>query len=167
MFYYCGIGSRNTPTIVLNGMKLAGGQLARLDYVLRSGHAPGADQWFERGCDIIGGQKEIFIPWKGFEGSKDGIVPRFTDELMSIAENYHPAWDACSEGARKLHARNVCQILGANLDSPVDFVICWTSDGKASGGTGQAIRIAEDYDIPVYNLFGNEDLMILRGILFP
>jgi len=167
MFYYAGIGSRSAPRIILNSMKLIGGQMARLDYILRSGGAPGSDQYFELGCDILGGRKEIFIPWKGFEGNSNGIVPKFTDELMSIAESYHPAWGHCSEGARKLHARNVCQILGANLDSPVDFVICWTKDGGFSGGTGQALRIADDYSIPIYNLFGNEDLMILKDVLFP
>lgn len=46
-------------------------------------------------------------------------------------------------------------MLGPKLDSPVNFVVCWTSDGKASGGTGQALRIAADpaYAIPVFNLF--------------
>lgn len=33
------------------------------------------------------------------------------------------------------------------------FVVCWTSDGKDSGGTGQALRIARDRNIPVYNLY--------------
>ena len=36
---------------------------------------------------------------------------------------------------------------------PSNFVVCYTPDGKASGGTGQAIRIAEYYNIPIYNLF--------------
>lgn len=49
-------------------------------------------------------------------------------------------------------SRNVYQVLGPNLDDPVEFIICWTKDGKASGGTGQAIRIANDYGVPVFNL---------------
>ncbi|MBB6125422.1 DUF736 family protein [Sphingobium subterraneum] len=47
--------------------------------------------------------------------------------------------------------RNVFQVLGPVLDAPADFVLCWTADGEASGGTGQAIRIAAAHGVPVYN----------------
>jgi cell division GTPase FtsZ len=53
---------------------------------------------------------------------------------------------------RKLHARNAMIVLGKNLDDPVDFIICWTPGGTGSGGTGQALRIARAYGIPVYDL---------------
>ena len=32
------------------------------------------------------------------------------------------------------------------------FVICWTKNGKGTGGTGQAIRIAKGFGIPVFDL---------------
>ena len=51
--------------------------------------------------------------------------------------------------------RNTYQILGKNLRDPVDFVLCWTPftrKGDPKGGTSQAIRIAEAYNIPVINL---------------
>jgi hypothetical protein len=50
-------------------------------------------------------------------------------------------------------ARNCQQVLGQNLNLPVDFVVCWTKDGGKTGGTGQALRIADDLNIPIYNLF--------------
>lgn len=65
---------------------------------------------------------------------------------------FHPAWDRCSQYAKNLHARNAAIILGKGLDDPVKFVVCWTKDGKATGGTGQGIRIAESLCIPVFNL---------------
>ena len=71
---------------------------------------------------------------------------------MELAKKYHPNWPACGKLARQFHARNMHQVLGPDLKSPSDFVICWTKDGKASGGTGQAIRVAEDFNIPVFNL---------------
>lgn len=49
-------------------------------------------------------------------------------------------------------ARNTCQVLGLNLDSPVKAVICYTPGGSGSGGTGQAIRIAQAYKIPVIDM---------------
>jgi hypothetical protein len=69
-----------------------------------------------------------------------------------MAAEYHPAWDKCSQGARAMHARNVQIILGAELDRPVYFVICWTPGGKAVGRTAMGIRLSEAYGITVYNL---------------
>jgi len=66
---------------------------------------------------------------------------------MLIAEKYHPAWNKCTPGARKLHARNSFQVLGSTLDSPAEY------DGGPTGGTGQAIRIATALKIPVLNLY--------------
>jgi hypothetical protein len=75
-----------------------------------------------------------------------------SSEAFEIAKVFHPGWKFLKRGARALHARNCHQILGPNLKDPVDFVICWTKDGKATGGTGQALRIAENYSIPIWNL---------------
>ena len=52
--------------------------------------------------------------------------------------------------------RNGYQVLGYDLKTPSKFLICWTKDGKETGGTAQAMRIAKDYKIPVYNLFFEE-----------
>lgn len=47
--------------------------------------------------------------------------------------------------------RNSFQALGLNLDRPADFIVCYTDGGKLKGGTAQALRIAADYQIPVFN----------------
>ena len=61
--------------------------------------------------------------------------------------------------------RNAMQILGRWGDNPVDFVVCWTKDGKASGGTGHALRIAEYYNIPVFNLKNEGALNDLKELI--
>jgi len=155
--FYAGIGSRSTPGKILMLMRDIGVELAYDGYVLRSGHAPGADQAFEQGA---GGLAEIFLPWQNYESGtliKTGSHVSLTPPKIAyeIAADFHPAWDRLSEPVRKLHARNVQQIFGPTCDEesePVEFVICWTPDGKASGGTGQAIRVAEAFGIPVRNL---------------
>ena len=84
-------------------------------------------------------------------------------ETERIASEVHPAWDRCNEWARGMHSRNCHQILGYDLKSPVDAVICWTPDGKASGGTATAINLAEEQRIPGFNLFNNQNLHILSS----
>lgn len=155
--FYAGIGSRETPQNILLLMAWIGEKLSQRGYVLRSGGAQGADKFFA--SEVSEHLKEIFIPWKGFQEEINGIVsidlPTY-EQAKKIAESFHPAWERCSSGAKKLLTRNVYQILGRRLNEPVDFIICWTKDGKASGGTGQAIRIAENINIPVYNLKDEE-----------
>jgi hypothetical protein len=71
---------------------------------------------------------------------------------------YHPSWNILSDAATRLIARNGYQVLGESLDTPVDVIICYTPHGKAEGGTGQAIRIAQHYNIPVFNLYFKKDI---------
>lgn len=152
---YAGIGSRKTPEEILAKMTNLGYHLAKHGFTLLSGGAAGADTAFEQGCDQAAGMKEIFIPWKGFQGRTSGIIDT-SPRAMQIARTFHPAWSALTEGAKKLMARNSHQVLGMDLQSPVDFVVCWTPEdhnGVPQGGTSQAIRIAVANGIPVFNLW--------------
>ena len=85
-------------------------------------------------------------------------------ETERIASEVHPAWDRCNEWARGMHSRNCHQILGYDLQSPVDAVICWTPNGKIQGGTATAIRIALKYNIPVFNLGTKDRESVLQSI---
>lgn len=145
--YYAGIGSRETPADVMKVMRFVSEKLDDRGFTLRSGGADGADTAFGEGAT----RKEIFLPWPGFNHVSGGIVMPFNRKAYAIAEAAHPNWAACSATARKLHTRNVHQVLGADLETPSEFVLCWTKGGRGGGGTGQAIRIAKANGIPVYD----------------
>lgn len=147
---YAGIGSRETPRDVLDAFVVIGSYLAKHGYTLRSGGAQGADEAFERGCDQQNGAKEIFLPWSSFRSSTSSLVVS-APEAFSIAAKHHPRWDSLSDAAQKLLARNTHQILGWTFDSPSNFVVCWTKGGLGAGGTGQAIRVANAYGVPVFD----------------
>lgn len=161
---YAGIGSRKTPMEILSLMARIGKVLSQEGFTLRSGAAQGADSAFEsgheKGLHIKGEKpglrKEIYLPWYGYNNHKHGIVgfanKEAEEKAFSISEKYHPAWDRCTTQVRTLHARNVAQVLGYDLESPSKFIVCLTPNASGSGGTGQALRIARGYDIPVYDL---------------
>ena len=65
---YAGIGARALPESVADFFIHLGRELANDGWTLRSGAADGADAAFEKGCDISGGVKEIYLPWKEFNG---------------------------------------------------------------------------------------------------
>lgn len=157
MKYYAGIGSRKTPKDVCEFMTKLAIDLEKKGYCLRSGGAEGADQAFEDGAI----HAEIYLPWEGFRNkwSKHdsrfiGILPN-NNEAADIARQFHPRWRNLTNSAKKFHTRNVYQVLGYDLQTPVSMVICWTEDGKMRGGTAQALRIAKSKNIPIHNLFNH------------
>lgn len=152
--FYAGIGARATPPEVLSLMTRAAFALLKRGYVLRSGHATGADSAFARGA---GEAAEIFLPVPGWRASastfhKGVMGDEIWGRARAIAAAHHPAFAQLSPFVQDLHTRNVFQVLGPTLDGRSEFVLCWTADGEASGGTGLALRIAATYSVPVYNL---------------
>ncbi len=155
MRYYAGIGSRETPPGVKPMIHEVSSFLSKMGFILRSGGAPGADTMFEEACE---GEKEIYLPWKGFNRNEselfmDVISPELVLKSKEIAKKFHPNWNALTEASKKLMCRNTFQILGKDLNTPASFVVCWTQGGTINGGTGQAMRIAKDLKIPIFNLY--------------
>ena len=160
--YYAGIGSRETPEEIIKIMIQIAESLGKMGIILRSGAAEGADDAFEIGCDNVNGKKEIYLPWKGFGNSKSTLIVK-DPKAFELVEKYHPGFSRLSQGALKLQARNSHQVLGLDLNTPSDFIICYTPKGKGSGGTGQALRIAKDYSIPVFDCgLYEDDLDLLK-----
>ena len=122
--YYAGIGSRETPTEVLQLMGSIAAFLETKHFILRSGAADGADAAFERAI-VNSVNKEVYLPWYGFNNSTSHLFTS-TNEAAVIAAQVHPAWSNCSQEAKKLHTRNVPQILGMDCATPCKFVVCWT-----------------------------------------
>lgn len=157
---YTGIGSRETPQDILTKMWKWSSALAVEGYTLRSGAAPGADTSFERGCDKEKGKKEIYLPWGHFNDNPSPLY-HVCPEAMELADEiYGSSFKYLKRPVKLLMARNMYQVTGLNLDTPSDFVICWTPDGctrasertRKTGGTGQAIAYASSLKIPVFNL---------------
>ena len=170
---YAGVGSRQTPVDVCDLMRGIASTLAQRHWMLRSGHAEGADIAFEEGCMSVTGTKEIYIPWNGFHKARHGYNDAYAVhclknhlQALDMAAQTHPNWKACGDSVQMLHTRNVYQIMGMDLKTQVSMVICWTKDGNATGGTGQAVRLAERLSIPVFNLFQDDAVDKLQDFVF-
>ena len=166
--YYVGIGSKDTPDKFLIFMQNVAKYLASSNFILRSGGANGADTAFEKGCDLAKGKKQIFLPWQGFNNNPShSFVTNLTayKGALELTKKYHPKWDALSHPMQRIMTRNALQVLGPNLCQPANFILCWTPEGKVTGGTGQAMRIAKGYNIPIFN-FGNMSLKEIEREIF-
>ena len=160
MRYYTGIGSRSTPQNVAQLMSKVATYLSTIGYTLRSGGAKGADSAFEEGSM----KSEIFLPWPNFN-NKEGIIC-LHPKAIYLAKQFHPRYASLSDGAKKLMIRNSHQIFGKDMNSPSDFVICWTPSGNGSGGTGQALRIAKYYNIPIFDIGHYTNMDVARKELY-
>lgn len=154
---YAGIGSRSTPDYAMAMLTRIALRMSELDWTLRSGGADGADSAFELGAM----KREIYLPWNGFNGRIDKIGDCNWEGAKHYVTEFHPNPKALSRGAMLLMQRNTFQILGPQLDDPVDLVICWADGSKfdeelnvcdVAGGTGQAVRIAYARGIPILNI---------------
>lgn len=165
---YAGVGSRETPEDVLDVMEDIGDKLQARGWCLFSGACKGADQAFERGAfsgpfraRAFRDRYALFLPWPNYEQRNGAVYEGLASprpRAFAIAAEHHPGWDHISDGGRKMHARNVHIVLGRDCNTPVSFLVCWTPDGaidkttRRTGGTGQAIRVANTYQVPVFNL---------------
>ena len=171
MPYYTGVGSRSTPTTVLQTMEQIAASLHDRGWRLRSGGADGADQAFGRGARD---RADIYVPWRGFGHAERGarVVEladdwRLYDEHVRLLELAAPHLATLPEtrqdgtkinvqAVTKLHARNVLQVVGdtpgQHSNDPSRCLVCWTPGGREQGGTATAIRIARHLGVPVFNL---------------
>lgn len=152
--YYTGVGSRKAPKHILDVLQQTASMLEHQHTILRSGGAQGCDTAFYQG--VVDKRKaDIYVPWCGFSGFQMRECQKDTNlsqQAYDIAKYIHPAWHRCSPSAQKLHTRNIFQVLGDDLNTPSEFLVCWTPEGETVGGTATAIRLAEIYNVPVVNV---------------
>ena len=169
--FYAGIGARNTPPQILNMMTHLASKLESLGYVLRSGGAKGADTAFELGV-ANPANRQIYLPSQTFNQKVAGQggyinasnLPHWQQAVATVNQ-FHPAPGNLSEFARALMARNAMQVLGKTMNEPAKMVVAWTPGGQTVGGTGQALRMAQSYGIPIRNLGNPEVLQSVQRFL--
>ena len=163
---FAGVGARATPPDIINIMRGIGRVLAKDGYLCQTGAAQGADQAFAEGALFSGGDLLLCLPWHSYEKQWiDGLVGNIQIDVYGAIVNrvedvvalnsvhrLHPYADKLKQGPTKLHARNW------NILQCIEFMICWTPGGLEVGGTGQAIRIAEEAGVKIHNL-GNPSVL--------
>jgi predicted Rossmann fold nucleotide-binding protein DprA/Smf involved in DNA uptake len=154
------IGHRDSPPEILEKIAQIAEFFAKKGWILRSGGADGVDSAAESGYDKVGGLKEIYLPWKGFNENKSQL--EWTKANWDEAAKFHPRWSELKGAVKQLHARNMAIILGLDNNTPSDLVVAYTLNGEMVGGTSTGLRCAAAHDIKVFNLGSKTGLTRLR-----
>jgi len=126
-------------------------------FFLRSGGATGFDTAFERGV-VDPNHMKIYD-----KDTNLNVSEELWSKAVEIALRNHKYPQNAMKFIRWL-GRNPFQVLGDNLDQPSLFLICWTANGKDIGGTGTTMRVAKEYNVPIYNLYSTTKDQILGDI---
>lgn len=158
------VGARKTPVEIIHQCQNDIGQLNKENYIFRSGNAQGFDQVI---ANVPEKCREVYLPYHNFGCSlnnyRNVFVPKRDFDnwgrAVNIVKELHPNKNLTDMQMMYL-ARDVYQVLGKDLQTPSDLVICWTEDGaselhqltRKTGGTAMALRVAFRYNIPVINI---------------
>lgn len=164
MRYFTVVGSRKTPAKEAEILRDFSERLLRAGWTGRSGLSGEADLALNRALDRYDGLAELYIPWDRFNdythGALDGrvIYPKRLGndaKASAMVAELHPVWASLSRGAKALHTRNAYQVLGKDLATPSDVLMCWAlvnRAGQVQGGTATAYNLAVQHGVPVFNL---------------
>ena len=170
------IGTREPEPQYVDLMTRIGKAFSDKGYGARSGDAIGSDQRFLKNYD-----PKLCIKYRpdDREGCVNVMNHKNYYEFELIASRFHVAWEFMIIGHQELHARNVPQVMGLNLDTYSDLVVfCANEDirGVVSGGTATAVKLARSLNIPTLNIMnpvqrsklckwlGVEDIPILEKV---
>lgn len=160
-FTFAGIGTREATAEEQNLLSDAALMLCRTHGGwCYSGNAPGSDI----ACMVGAGRwTTAWLPWDRFNYGDyhaekecgDVVIAGDGPNGRKIASETHPAWGRLRDSVRRLIVRDVYQVIGDKTHPKVSFVLCCATPkgpDDVQGGTGQAVRVANRFNIPVVNV---------------
>lgn len=155
--FYAGIGQRKVPKSVRSHMTSLAKRLNNMNFTLRSGDAEGSDQAFQAGA---GRNASIFKT-----SSNDSVSESATGNVtffdkMSNAER-KAAYDSVarlnpSGSSQDSFARDYFKVIGTGGLVDSAFIACYANESDRE--SWQAIRVARERGIPVFNAAEYSDL---------
>lgn len=106
------------------------------------------------------GNKEVFLPWKGFNNNRESKYTKPSPGCEDVIRKIILTFDNIKEGAKPIFLRIAHVILGKDLNARAECLITYSPDGaetkeKVNSKTGYAsssILLANAAKIPVFNL---------------
>lgn len=159
------VGTRSPPNDISHLANTIGSILSNNGCINRTGGAIGMDSDFAKLYNIS------LIENYRHKSDQIGCINVFELDNIDIAieliSQIVPHYDFLSEEDKQLHIRNCYQVLGKDLKTPSDVLICYCKviGGKPIGGTATAITLARKHNIKIYNLYFEKDKKYICELL--
>lgn len=110
---------------------------------------------------------KVFLPWREFNTflpypqCYTTIGPANYDLCSSFIRSVHPHWAKGTRQTKLLQAKNALIVFGEKLNKPCDFILAFAptnAKGLVTGIASSAIELANLQNIPVFNLYDEENL---------
>lgn len=178
------VGSREAPEDILSLARRAGKAFCDAGFLGVSGEADGMDKAFHDGARNSQKYNQVrfvsFIPYNGFRSSATSPkvyhdpanniydASKFSNigRASEIAMQARGSFAGLGRGGIAAQSRNPFQVLSPTLVDPVIRLVCWAipvgRSGKVRGGTNTAVMVAIANNVPVVNLYLDEQRMKLE-----
>lgn len=162
------VGSRKPPDDISHLAFSIGKKLSDIGVINRTGGAVGMDSDFAKFYN-----HSLIENYRSSNDQYDCIDVSVFDnyqEAYDLTERIVPHFEQLDHSQRGLHVRNCYQVLGRDLRSPSDILICWCkmSGGVPVGGTRTAITLARMHNVPVFNLYNeNSKKLVCEWLKIP
>lgn len=157
VFYkpYAVVGNKEFPTDLIPKLTSIVKKLDSLGYTARTGSMKGLDVLVEEMTTNV----ELQLPWKNFN-DKESKNTFSSPEILAIAKSLQPGFDDLALPIKGFLAKNVRVLLGSKGISRAVFLLCHSEDGvdtarqvtSRTASAGHAIKVADKFNIPVFNL---------------
>jgi len=151
------VGTRDPGESMVQACQRVVTSLVNQGVTIVSGGADGIDTIAVSTAVAQGGKARVILPWPRrytLEGqgtcdiSVQVLEGQYAAEKRKVVMDVHPAPRRLSEGAVKLHMRNVEMVDIIRREGGVVYAIPSWWNGEYTGGTAMAIRLCELYRVP-------------------
>lgn len=181
-FYYAAVGPNNLEKALADaGSPLNADEvkqtitevaevLEQAGYTMVTGGEPGVESLFS---DAVKNTEKIkaYVPSQSSYYTQKGALKfNLTEADNQSVLDYHPVPSKLNDIAKRAVARYNCEVLGSREGGTkkVDFVLCagpLNRYRRTSGNYTQALRIAWDNDIPVFNLLDPDSMRAFKAFV--
>lgn len=140
MITYYGTSEKDTPVSILDLMREIGIKFGEANSILHYRKNNVGGEAFYSGTEI-----SVGITSCSYELNRFLDAINWAKRLWNKCENRETEWELLSDGQKNILVSAIVNVMGIDLKTPIDMLICWTDCTKCNETT-IALDVAKEYN---------------------